>query len=115
MYNQPCHIALSFPYSGFAGGQDYTQTGGASNYQCLPLEPEYNSYLAGDQGNWIYGAEYETGSNLFGRTLQDQNVPCARCFTPQRTATIMIPAKLTCPDETWTKVRSSVCLISNYC
>ena len=98
--------------TGFAGGQHYTHTGGASNYQCLPLEPEYNSYLAGDQGNYIYGAEYETGSYLFGRNMQNQNVPCASCFTPQRTATIMIPAKRSCPDETWTKVGIDGCCTS---
>ena len=89
---------------GFAAGQHHTHTGGASNYQCLPNQPEFSSYVAGDQSTWIYGAEYETGSNIFPQAMQDKNVPCARCYAAGRAASMMMPARNTCPVG-WTKVR----------
>ena len=93
--------------SGFVGGQHYTHTGGGSNYICLPLKPEWSKYDLGTFGNYIYGTEYElSGSqaSLFSNRLQDNNVPCAQCYSNTRSITIMMPAKLTCPLG-WTKVR----------
>ena len=78
--------------TGFAAGQHHTHYGEATNLACLPLSPEYHDYLAANTGNYIYGAEYETGSNIFGN-LQNQNDPCARCYAPQRTTTIIIQRK----------------------
>jgi len=92
-----------FFLTGFVIGSSHVHDGGASNYQCLPLKPEYSTY-SGSTGNRVYGAEYETGSSLFPNAMQDHNVPCARCFAPTRSATLMIPAKRTCPPS-WTKVR----------
>jgi len=89
--------------TGFVIGSHYSHDGGASNYQCLPLKPEYSTY-SGSTGSWVYGAEYETGSSIFPNAMQNHNVPCARCFAATRSATLMIPAKRTCPPS-WTKVR----------
>ena len=63
--------------AGFAAGQHHTHYGEATNLACLPLSPEYHDYLAANTGNYIYGAEYETGSNIFGN-LQNQNDPMCK-------------------------------------
>lgn len=71
------------------------------NYQCMPLDPEYNRYSAGGSNGILRGTEYQSHtSKLFPDTALDQNVPCARCLAP-RTAHMMVPAKRTCP-EGWT-------------
>jgi len=49
------------------------------------------------------GAEYQSYQyGIFPDNIYDQNVPCARCYTENRPATMMIPAKRTCPGG-WTK------------
>ena len=54
---------------GVAGGSLYTETGGASNYLCLPLDPIYSRIIAGTQNQAkVYGAEYEVGANKFGKS-----------------------------------------------
>ena len=89
-------------YEGRAGGGWYHHHGGGNNYQCMPLNPDYDKFLAGLQSNGLmYGAEYEihNGQPLTGR--HDYNVPCAVCHTPSRGTTLMIPAKAKCPRG-WT-------------
>ena len=87
-----------------AAGQHYTQHGGASEYTCLPYDPQFNQKIAGYQlGNYIYGAEYETHGSINSH-LNDNNVPCAVCYVPNRAAQLMIPAKRECPIH-WTKAR----------
>ena len=91
---------------GLTGGAFYGHTGGGVNYQCLPEDPEFNSY-SGNIWNWvgsrINGAEYQSYSyGVFPNNAYNQNVPCARCYTNNRSAVMMIPAKRTCPSN-WTK------------
>ncbi|XP_067931698.1 uncharacterized protein [Watersipora subatra] len=97
-----CANTSQLLYTGLAAGQHYGHEGGSSVYTCLPSEPEYNSYLASSTGNYIYGGEYQTDSNIFPSRMHDQNVPCSRCYLPSRSTTIMIPAKRTCPLS-WNK------------
>ena len=82
-------------YSGRVGGPRYTEGGGA-NFLCLPDDPEYElPHIPGVQGySYIYGTEY--GLGIGGK--DNQNVPCAVCYTPSKTATLMIPAKDNCPS-----------------
>jgi len=70
----------------------------------MPTDPQYSKVYTGSiYGSWIYGAEYESGSyGIFPSTAHDQNVPCARCYTENRPALMMIPAKRSCPFG-WTK------------
>ena len=91
---------------GFAAGQHHGHTGGASNYLCLPNEPEYG------EGNHQVGffnpirtVEYETlsGYRTFPAAAYNHDAPCARCYSPGRPAAIMLPAKTSCPDS-WTMV-----------
>ena len=85
-------------YQGFAGKAYHTQ-GGGSNYQCLPNDPEYSTFVPGVQANSsIYVVEYEFPINT---DLLDYNAPCAVCFVSTREAVTMIPAKLTCHTN-WT-------------
>ena len=100
-------------YAGRAGGSHYGTQGGASNYLCMPNDPEYGQFTAGVQG-WsaVYGAELESLDGPL-RAFHNQNIPCAVCFIPQRETTVMIPAKLTCPTG-WTEEYSGylMCAVS---
>ena len=82
--------------SGFAAGTYFNVRGGGSNYQCMPLDPEYNRWTAGGPHSTISGAEYQSYTlGIFHSYAHDKNVPCAVCFT--RGSALMIPAKRTCP------------------
>ena len=89
-------------HTGIAGGSYYSQTGGGTNYLCMPEDPEYSSnltYRAGVQNySPIHGAEYE--SPIQGR--HNYNAPCALCYVSARSAHIMIPAMASCPSS-WTR------------
>ena len=87
-------------YSGRAGGTHYSHKGGAANYLCMPLDPQYTlSYRAGVDGhNYVYGTEYQ--GYLQGPV--DHNVPCAVCAVSTREMVLMIPAKTSCPTS-WTR------------
>ncbi|KAI8520390.1 hypothetical protein Bbelb_001440 [Branchiostoma belcheri] len=94
-------------YSGVAGGEWYDNTGGGTNYQCLPTDPQWGRYQDGVQGNkaYMYGAEYQLFSSTvpFGSTsLHDDDVPCAVCYVPTRGSKLMIPARNTCYSG-WTR------------
>ena len=96
-------------YAGRAAGSHYTDRGGGANYLCLPEQPQYSTYTSGAQSAraYLYGAEYETGLINAGTigplsTVNDQNVPCAVCYTSTRETVVMIPARLTCPSS-WTR------------
>ena len=104
-HNQ-CPSTAQILYSGRAGGSYYDNSGGGSNPQCLPLDPNFLTQVSGDQSGraYMYGAEYQTetdhNSYLHGRT--DTDVPCAVCHVSNRTAVYMVPAKYTCPSG-WTR------------
>ena len=94
-------------YAGRAGGTSHIIQGGGADKLCLPNDPDYlngTSNISSSLSDLprIYGTEYE----FFGPSpldnLLDHNVPCARCYVPTRTATIMIPAKTQCPSG-WTR------------
>ena len=87
-------------YTGRAGGTHYLHKGGAANYLCMPLDPEYTlSYRTGVNGHsYVYGVEYQfplQGSH-------DHNVLCAVCYASTRETVLMIPAKTSFPTS-WTR------------
>ena len=101
-----CPSTAQLVYSGRAEGSHNKHSGGGSNLQCLPLDPNFLRGISGNQ-LWralIYGAEYETvtdsNSHVHGRHSHD--VPCAVCHVSNRTAVYMVPAKYTCPTG-WTR------------
>ena len=92
-------------FVGFVGGTHYSTQGGGVNYQCLPIDPEYNLFTNAANRYAvavISGAEYETGygGGIFPSMAHNKNVPCARCYAPG--PTFMIPAKRSCPSD-WKK------------
>lgn len=87
-----------------AGSWYGVNTGGGANYLCMPTDgPEYNKYNeAAKYTTKLSGAEYESHNyGIFPDDAHDKNIPCARCYTKE-SATMMLPAKRTCPYG-WTK------------
>ena len=102
-HNQ-CPSTAQLVYSGRAGGPHWDKTGGGSNPQCLPLDPNFLTPISGAQHRaYMYGAEYftygDSNSHVHGR--QGSDVPCTVCHVSNRTAVYMIPAKYMCPSG-WT-------------
>ena len=92
-------------YKGLVAGSHYSHTGGGANYLCATEEPEYlSSTIPRFSENdivlsYLFGAEYQLPGFS---SLHDDNVPCAVCYTPQRSTKLMIPGRLTCPPS-WTE------------
>ncbi|XP_070543391.1 short-chain collagen C4-like [Ptychodera flava] len=95
-------------FEGLAAGSHYSHKGGSSNYECLPLDPEWGTYNdAWNSKSYIYGVEYEVSSfdpfsHENAEALHDHDVPCALCRVPTRGVKLMIPGKTQCPEK-WTK------------
>lgn len=80
-------------YNGVMAGTGYGQTGGASDYLCLPYYPQYSTYRTRSQYfSRLVPAEYEQPVRQNGH---DYNAPCAVCYTT-RSDTMMIPARTSC-------------------
>ncbi|XP_019617288.1 PREDICTED: short-chain collagen C4-like isoform X7 [Branchiostoma belcheri] len=103
-------------YSGVAGGTHYTQSGGGTNYQCLPTDPQWGRYQDGVQGwkAYMYGAEYDLNTNApFDSSFDNHDVPCAVCYVPTRGSKLMIPARNTCYSG-WTREYHGYLMASHY-
>ena len=100
-----CPSTAQLVYSGRAGGSHFDHTGGGSNPQCLPLDPNFLTPNSGAQHRaYMYGAEYRThtDSNNYLHGRNNADVPYAVCHVSNRTAVYMVPAKYTCPTG-WTR------------
>ena len=90
---------------GRAGGSWYRETGGATNYLCMPDNPDYLQYDSDVQGlNYVYGVEFDMASGQPLRVnpdVDDHNAPCAVCMAVSRCSLLMIPGKTSCPVS-WT-------------
>ena len=100
----PVNQSTELVYSGRAGGSRYDRGGGgATNYLCMPDDPDYHQYAAGVQGlSYVYGVEYEPSSGQPFLNVHGHNVPCAMCMAVSRCSLLMIPAKTQCPTS-WTR------------
>ena len=97
----PSTTGTELLYSGRAGNTHHGHKGGGANYQCMPDDPDYAAFTPGVQGSsQLYGVEYETGGRPFSAVYQ-HNAPCAVCYSSNRLASVMIPAKTQCPSG-WT-------------
>ncbi|XP_033727529.1 short-chain collagen C4-like [Pecten maximus] len=90
----------SIVYTGYAGGSFYEHTGAASDYVCMPHEPVWGphrdfSYTNNDIA-FMFGAEYQSPGELFGKSTWSDDVPCAVCIGDQYTTSIMIPGRISC-------------------
>ena len=101
----PVNQSTELVYSGRAGGSWYSRSGGATNYLCMPDDPDYLQYAAGVQGhNYVHGVEFNLASGQPFRVqpnVHAHNVPCAVCMAVSRCSLLMIPAKTQCPTS-WT-------------
>ena len=89
-------------YAGRAGGTHYQHSGGASNFVCLPNDPDYLQYQRGVQGYAnVGGVEYYYADFPSLSSLTRHNAPCAVCYVATRSVAVMIPAKTRCPTH-WT-------------
>ena len=102
----PVNQSTELVYSGRAGGSRYNSPGGATNYLCMPDDPDYLQYAPGVQPNsFVYGVEYAlaTGQPFHVQpNVHAHNVPCAVCMAVSRCSLLMIPAKTQCPTS-WTR------------
>ena len=98
---------------GYAAGRHFDHGGGGSNQLCLPEEPQWKNHVSGNgPAGWLYGIEYRThgvhevlfsGVNNGNSTdFNSKPAPCAVCYVPQRSASLMIPARTSCPVG-WTQ------------
>ena len=92
-------------YSGYMSGPPEQQTGlsgSGSNYLCLPMDPIYDTFRAGEQGDQsralVFPVEFETLGDFepFGSKV-DSDVACSACHVLGRTTQIMIPGRNVCP------------------
>ena len=101
----PGNQSTELVYSGRAGGSWWNQDGGATNYLCMPDNPDYLQYDSGVQGeNYVYGVEYKLSPGQPLRVNPNvwaHNVPCAVCMAVSRCSLLMIPGKTSCPVS-WT-------------
>ena len=101
----PGNQSTELVYSGRAGGSWYNSEGGATNYLCMPDNPDYLQYDSGDQGySCVYGVEYRSGYGQplrYNSNVQYHNVPCAVCMAVSHCSLLMIPGKTSCPVS-WT-------------
>jgi len=100
---------------GYAAGAKRGHSGSGSNYLCLHEEPQWKTYLDGQQEGvgLLAGVEYEltdsgrwrnnvfSKSNNGGNPLINNPMPCAVCYVQGRSTVLMIPARTECPDG-WT-------------
>ena len=101
----PATSGTELVYKGLAAGPKYDQTGGGANYLCITEEPQYLSktipkYSANPNFiSYLYGTEYQVPGFS---SINNHNVPCAVCYTSQRSSKLMIPGRITCP-QSWTE------------
>ena len=97
-------------FLGFAAGGHHAKNGGGVDYQCLPLNPQFDYYtMSGGFVSWIHGTEYQTHSypsSIPSRAF-NQNVPCARCYSTKSTV-MMVPARRDCPSS-WSAEYRGTC------
>ena len=80
---------------GQAGGNNYNNKGGGSNYLCLPNDPD-NGKPYSYANDVLYGAEYQTDSSTKPSgvdKLDEKDVPCAVCRRRGKSSVLMIPGK----------------------
>ena len=101
----PGNQSTELIYTGRAGGSWYIKIGGATNYLCMPDNPDYLQYDSRVQGhNYVYGVEYEPSSGQplnVNPDVHGHNVQCAVCMAVSRCSLLMIPGKTSCPVS-WT-------------
>ena len=93
-----CPNDTTLVYAGIAAGTKHDTEGGTSNTLCMPENPEYLSeQTIPYESSPLHGVEYNTNESPFHH-LYGSNVPCALCYTNEKTTTFLYPARFTCPQ-----------------
>ena len=93
-----CPNDTTLVYAGIAAGTKYDIKGGTSNTLCMPEDPEYLSEITiSTYSNALHGVEYDTYDTPFNH-LNQANMPCALCYTDEKTTTFLYPARFHCPQ-----------------
>ena len=90
-------------YTGAMAGPDTRSTGGASNHQCLPSDPQY--YPSNNPSKAFHSSLRPTSYYVAYMPdlihIHRHFAPCAVCEANQRVTTLMIPAMTRCPTSDW--------------
>ena len=90
-------------YSGVIGGNYVRHSAGGGNQVCLPDIPSYGQYTLGAQHvGQMYGVRYHTSSYSHLSYAHGKIVKCAACYNDKFSTSIMIPARVSCPND-WTQ------------
>ncbi|XP_048750851.2 short-chain collagen C4-like [Ostrea edulis] len=87
-------------YTGITSGKMYNMKGSGVTTLCLPHDPDSLpvSFHSPDDPYtaFIFGSEFEMN---YKNVADNDDVPCAVCHAQTSTSALMIPAKLTCPQN----------------
>ena len=101
----PNETGTELVYNGIAAGSLYTNAGGGANYICMANGDDVEYHDEATTANLniatVLAVEYRMQGGQALDHLLDYTVLCAVCAVSTRSAQVMIPGRLTCPD-TWT-------------
>ena len=107
--------------TGYAAGHHWNHNGGGSNQLCLSEEPQWKNHTVGTTATnsatgWLYGIEYVFAAQfhiLIPARVSRRPIPCAVCYVPRRSASVMIPASTSCPAG-WTQEYGGLCYVGAF-
>ena len=91
-----CPSGAVILYNGRAAGSPNHNSGGTSDYLCLPSRPRYQTTY-NDITARLEGVEYERWPSSYPRAGRD-NMPCVVCHVPTRSAMFVQQASYLCPS-----------------
>ncbi|XP_070546906.1 uncharacterized protein [Ptychodera flava] len=98
-----CPSTAELVYEGVIGGSLRSSGGSGANYQCLPLNPIYDTYVPGNQSRArMYGAKYQTNHFSPLAHVDETNPVCSVCRVKSRSTVLMVPGRNQCPADEWT-------------
>ena len=83
-------------YNGRAAGSPARYRGGTSDYLCLPDNPSHWSTYQATSVGYLEGVEYEEWRS--SRRRLGENMPCAVCYVPTRSALFVQQGSYSCPS-----------------
>jgi len=98
-------------YKGYMAGGYYAVTGGGSNFMCMIDKPKFVRPVAGRQGSsgFILGVELDnwqnqypslfSTENLNGGEVNNQNMPCVRCYVEGSSDQMVLPGVPDCASS----------------
>lgn len=87
-----CPATSILAYQGVVGGSAHNEPGGAVNFLCLPMDPQFGNLTVPAAHADLFGSQYQTAD-----TVSNNADPlCAVCLSPS--TTVMIPARAACPN-----------------